>query len=162
MYLPDCTDITFKNIYYKKNTETGMFDTRDAAQTILASMADAHRDQLKELPQTLEGGSGSLFDLCTLPDSASHVRPLLCLLLVLPCVVKPRRTVTSAPPVYISARYIDLFCLCTHIGTIYSHTCHNRTACNAHACTHTVILTPEQGTSITPCFLCKSCVLHGQ
>jgi hypothetical protein len=73
MYVPDCTDITLKNLFYRKNDETGMFDTRDSAQNILNSMVDAHRDQLKELPQTLEGGSGSLLDLCTLPESASHV-----------------------------------------------------------------------------------------
>ena len=76
MYVPDCLDITHRNLFYSKNEETGMFDTRDAAQNILNAMAEAHREQLAVLPQQVEGGMGSLLDLCQLPDSASDVRLL--------------------------------------------------------------------------------------
>lgn len=79
MYVPDLRDITERNHEYRKNEDTGMFDTRDSAQIILQSMAEAHGAQLKDLPQQLEGGEGrTLLDLCTLSNNASHVRGHVC------------------------------------------------------------------------------------
>lgn len=71
LYIPDAQDITMRNMFYSKNLDTGMFDTRDAAQNILRALAEAHGEQLRQLPQQVEGGSGTLLDLCSLPDSAS-------------------------------------------------------------------------------------------
>jgi hypothetical protein len=76
MYIPDLRDITERNFYYSKNEATGMFDTRDSAQIILQSMAEAHGEQLKALPQQLEGGKGTLLDLCTLTEHAPDVRTI--------------------------------------------------------------------------------------
>jgi hypothetical protein len=74
MYVPDCQDITTRNMFYSRSDATGMYDTRDAAQNILRSVAEAHGKQLRRLPQQVEGGAGSLLDLCTLSESASDVR----------------------------------------------------------------------------------------
>lgn len=79
MYVPDCQDVTHRNMFFSKNEETGMFDTRDAAQNILRAMLESHSDALKGLPQQLPGGSGSLYDLCNQPEAATDVR--LCLLM---------------------------------------------------------------------------------
>lgn len=74
MYLPDCSDITWKNMTYTQNPETEMYDTRDAAQNILRAVLEAHGDALKSLPQLVPGGSGSLYDLAALDEAASDVR----------------------------------------------------------------------------------------
>lgn len=74
MYIPDCAEVTMRNMFYSRNEETGMFDTRDTAQNILRSMAEAHGKQLERLPQQVEGGKGTLFDLVSLPGSATNVR----------------------------------------------------------------------------------------
>jgi hypothetical protein len=84
MYVPDCQDITCRNMFYAKNEETGMFDTRDAAQNILWSVAESHKEQLKVLPQQLPGGNGSLLDLCSLTDAATDVRPPPCVATLAP------------------------------------------------------------------------------
>lgn len=74
MYIPDCNDISWKNMSYSQNPETQMYDTRDAAQNILRAVVEAHEDALKALPQKVIGGSGSLFDLAALDDTATDVR----------------------------------------------------------------------------------------
>jgi hypothetical protein len=74
IYVPNCSDITHHTMSYSQNKQTGMWDTREPAQVILRSVLEAHGNQLKELPQKLEGGSGTLYDLCNLGDSASDVR----------------------------------------------------------------------------------------
>eukprot|EP00892_Ulva_mutabilis_P000041 jgi/Ulvmu1/10037/UM059_0087.1 len=74
MYVPDCSDITFKNMSYTQNPETEMYDTRDAAQNILRAVLDAHGSALKELPQQVAGGSGSLYDLVSLDDTATDAQ----------------------------------------------------------------------------------------
>lgn len=74
MYVPDCSDITFKNMSYTQNPDTEMYDTRDAAQNILRAVLEAHGDALKKLPQQVAGGSGSLHDLARLDDTATDVR----------------------------------------------------------------------------------------
>jgi hypothetical protein len=76
MYIPDCQEITHHTVGYSQSKETGMWDTREAAQNILRSVLRAHGKQLQELPQRLEGGSGTLHDLCDLGDSATDVRNL--------------------------------------------------------------------------------------
>lgn len=73
MYIPDCSDITWKNMSYSQNPETGMYDTRDAAQNILRAVEEAHGSTLKSLPQQVAGGSGSLYDLAALDDTATDV-----------------------------------------------------------------------------------------
>lgn len=74
MYIPSCTDITDHTMSYSQSKETGMWDTREPAQSILRSMLEAHGDKLKELQQKVEGGSGTLYDLCSLEDNATDVR----------------------------------------------------------------------------------------
>jgi len=74
MYIPDCSDVTVKNMSYTQNPETQMYDTRDAAQNILRAVLEAHGDALKELPQQVAGGAGSLYDLASLDDTATDVR----------------------------------------------------------------------------------------
>lgn len=74
MYVPSCSDITHHTQSYSQSQETGMWDTREPAQNILRSVLEAHGDKLAELPQKLEGGRGTLRDLCALGDNASDVR----------------------------------------------------------------------------------------
>lgn len=74
MYVPTCSDITHHTQSYSQSKETGMWDTREPAQNILKSVLEAHGTKLKELPQKLEGGSGTLHDLCNLGDNSSDVR----------------------------------------------------------------------------------------
>lgn len=77
MYIPDCGDITWQNMSYSQNPETNMYDTRDAAQNILRAVVEAHGSALKSLPQQVTGGSGSLYDLAALDDTATDVCPPL-------------------------------------------------------------------------------------
>ena len=86
LYIPNVADITHFNMYYSRNDDTGMFDTRDSAQNILSAVAAAHHEQLAALPQQLPGGSGTLLDLCTLTDSASDVRATPSFCVVCACV----------------------------------------------------------------------------
>lgn len=51
-----------------------MWDTREPAQNILRSVLEAHGDKLAELPQKLEDGKGTLYDLCSLGENSSDVR----------------------------------------------------------------------------------------
>ena len=74
MYVPDCQDVTHRNMFYSRNESTGMFDTRDSARNILRSMLVSHGEQLKGMPQQLSDASGTLFDLVNQPEAAADVR----------------------------------------------------------------------------------------
>jgi hypothetical protein len=99
MYIPDCQDITARTLIFSRNADTGMFDTRDAAQNILRAVAEAHRERLRDLPQQVPGGSGTLLDLCALPDGATDVRPPPRAVAVLkrPCASPAGRLGNSTP-----------------------------------------------------------------